>query len=82
MPSAEATCRGLSEPSEIVEEPLRRDFASEDLGRLLGEFRLRDARTHDALNDDDAAVVAAEELAAWRATRSARNPNVLRGLRG
>ena len=69
--SAEALRRGLSDPSEIVEEALRRYVASEDLGRLMGEFRQRDAQLADPLTDEDAACIVAEELAAWRNSRTA-----------
>lgn len=63
---AEAARRGLDDPSQIVEEALRRYVAGEDLGRLMDEFRARDAANPKALNDEQAAQIAAEELAAWR----------------
>ena len=68
---AEATRRGFADPSEIVEEALRRYVAGEDLGRLMEEFRRREAGDSHALTDAEAARIAAEELAAVRSDRLA-----------
>lgn len=69
--AAEAARRGLADPSEVVEEALRRYVAGEDLGRLMKEFRDRDSGDPHALDDDQAAEIAAAELTALRSERSA-----------
>ena len=65
----EAKRRGV-EVDVIVAEAVQRFVVGSDLHELLAEFNRRDAADREALSEREAARVAAEELAAFRRTRS------------
>ncbi|MEI2637992.1 MAG: hypothetical protein V9F03_03165 [Microthrixaceae bacterium] len=64
----EADRRGI-DVSEVVTAAVQRFVAGADLQELLAEFRRRDEASGDALGEDEANRLAAEELASVRRER-------------
>lgn len=64
----EADRRGV-EVDVIVAEAVQRFVVGTDLHELLAEFSRQDSADSDALAEDDAARIAAEELTAFRHAR-------------
>jgi hypothetical protein len=56
----EAARRGV-EPSDVVSEAVQRFVVGADLRGLLAEFRRQDAASGDALSEDEAMRIAAED---------------------
>jgi hypothetical protein len=65
----EAERRGV-DVTEVVAEAIQRFVVGSDLQELLAEFRQQDGESPDALTEEAAFRVAAEELAAVRQRRS------------
>jgi hypothetical protein len=61
----EADRRGVG-VTDVVAEAVQRFVVGSDMQKLLAEFRRQDAESADALSEEEASRVAAEELASIR----------------